>query len=73
MIPQKQTLPVAGIARTWNDLANALSDAMERVPLIDYIEIPENPRNGYQYGTQARMERLKIRDAPWSFAHWKKR
>lgn len=56
-----------GVARTWNDLANALFNAMKRVPLIDYIEIPENLRNGYQYFTQAGMELLKNTGCPLVF------
>ncbi len=56
-----------GMARTWNDLANALFAAIERVPLIDYIEMPENLRNGYQYFTQAHMDRLQDAGCPSAF------
>jgi ADP-L-glycero-D-manno-heptose 6-epimerase len=61
-----------GMAHTWNDLANALFDAMECVPHIDYIEIPENLRNGYQYFTQAHMDRLQQAGCHLAFHSLKK-
>lgn len=48
-----------GRARTWNDLAGAVFHAMGIPPKIEYIDMPENIRNGYQYSTQAEMGRLQ--------------
>lgn len=48
-----------GEARSWNDLARALFSAL-RIPLnIEYIEMPENIRDKYQYFTQADLARLR--------------
>ena len=49
----------AGIARTWNDLANAIFCALERPPKITYIPMPEALRGRYQYRTEASIERLR--------------
>lgn len=48
-----------GRARTWNDLAKAVFGAMSVSPEIEYIDMPENIRHGYQYSTQAVMSRLQ--------------
>ncbi|NTV28509.1 MAG: ADP-glyceromanno-heptose 6-epimerase [Candidatus Omnitrophica bacterium] len=48
-----------GHARTWNDLAGALFAAVGRMPIIDYIDMPEQLRSRYQYFTQAEMSRLR--------------
>jgi ADP-L-glycero-D-manno-heptose 6-epimerase len=45
-------------ARTWNDLARALFKAMQVEENIEYIDMPENLINQYQYYTQADMGRL---------------
>jgi len=50
-----------GEARTWNDLANALFSALGKEPNIEYIEMPEELKNKYQYFTQANI--TKIRNA----------
>ncbi len=47
-----------GKARTWLDLARAVFKEMNRELLIDWIDIPENIRNQYQYFTEAKMDRL---------------
>lgn len=53
-----------GKARTFYDLAKATANAME-IPLeVDWINIPEDIRNTYQYFTQASMQKLK--DAGYS-------
>ena len=49
----------SGVARTWIDLANAVFSALERSPHIEFIEMPENIRDKYQYYTQASIEKLK--------------
>lgn len=46
-----------GKARTWLDLANATFKSMGKNPQIDWIEIPANIRNQYQYFTEAKMNR----------------
>jgi len=48
-----------GRARTWNDLARAVFDAMGREPNIRYIDMPEELREKYQYFTQADVSKLR--------------
>lgn len=48
-----------GHARSWNDLANAIFTSMQLTPQIEYIDIPEDIRETYQYFTEAKMEKLK--------------
>ena len=48
-----------GQAHSWNELANALFLALGRTPQIEYIEMPENLRDKYQYFTQADMKKLR--------------
>ena len=48
-----------GKARRWLDLTNSLFSSLGRTPQIDWIEVPENIRNQYQYFTEAKMERFK--------------
>jgi ADP-L-glycero-D-manno-heptose 6-epimerase len=48
-----------GIARSWNDLANAMFSAMQLKPNIRYVEMPVPLRDHYQYFTQAKMEKLR--------------
>jgi ADP-L-glycero-D-manno-heptose 6-epimerase len=47
-----------GLARSWNDLAKAMFDAMRVKPSVEYIEMPESLREKYQYFTQADMSKL---------------
>ncbi len=56
----------AGVARTWNDVAYAMFAALERPPQIQYIPMPEQLREKYQYHTQATIERIRAAgyDAP---------
>jgi ADP-L-glycero-D-manno-heptose 6-epimerase len=51
----------SGQAWSWNDLAQALFGALNREPVIEYIEMPVSIRDQYQYHTCAAM--AKIRDA----------
>ncbi len=51
----------SGQARCWNDLARAIFEAMNREPVIEYIEMPDSIRDQYQYHTCAEVG--KIRDA----------
>jgi ADP-L-glycero-D-manno-heptose 6-epimerase len=49
----------SGLARTWNDLARAVFAALDRPVQIEYIEMPDNVRNQYQYVTQADIGKLR--------------
>ncbi len=49
----------AGVARTWNDLAYAIFDALRLAPDIAYIPMPDALRGRYQYRTEASIERLR--------------
>jgi ADP-L-glycero-D-manno-heptose 6-epimerase len=48
-----------GTARSYNDLAAAIFSTLNRETSIEYIDMPENLRNQYQYFTEARVEKLK--------------
>jgi ADP-L-glycero-D-manno-heptose 6-epimerase len=48
-----------GTPRTWIDLATALFRALDREPVIEFIDMPEHIRNQYQYHTCADVSRLK--------------
>ena len=48
-----------GKARTFNDLAKATFTAMGKKPLIEYIDMPEDIRDKYQYFTEADMNKLR--------------
>lgn len=48
-----------GEARTFYDLAAAVFAAMDREPLISYIDTPADIRHTYQYFTQADMTKVK--------------
>jgi ADP-L-glycero-D-manno-heptose 6-epimerase len=49
----------SGQARCWNDLASALFGAMNREPVIEYIEMPASIRDQYQYHTCATMGKIR--------------
>jgi ADP-L-glycero-D-manno-heptose 6-epimerase len=58
-----------GHARTWLDLARATFASMDRPMQIDWIEVPANIRDQYQYFTEAKMDRLmgqKLSAPQWS-------
>lgn len=48
-----------GKARTFLDLVHATFGAMGRTPVIDFIDMPEDIRETYQYFTEAKMEKLR--------------
>ena len=48
-----------GVARSWNDLANAMFSAIGKNPHIEYIDMPETLRPKYQYFTEAKMGKLR--------------
>ncbi len=49
----------SGCARSWNDVANALFAALKMEPRIEYIEMPPQLREKYQYFTQADLSKLR--------------
>jgi ADP-L-glycero-D-manno-heptose 6-epimerase len=49
----------SGVARTWNELANAIFLALDKQPSIEYIDMPENLKAKYQYFTQADITKLR--------------
>lgn len=49
----------SGKARTFNDLVNAVFVSLQLNPVIEYIDIPIDIRNTYQYFTEANMNKLK--------------
>lgn len=48
-----------GQARSWNDIAKALFNALEKKAQIEYIPMPESIREKYQYFTQADLIKLR--------------
>ncbi len=46
-------------ARSWNDLVGAVFRSLGRSPRIEYIEMPPQLRDQYQYFTEASMSKLK--------------
>ncbi|NLW31805.1 MAG: ADP-glyceromanno-heptose 6-epimerase [Fibrobacter sp.] len=48
-----------GQARSWNDLAKAIFTAVNKNPVIDYIPMPIEIREKYQYFTQADLDKLR--------------
>lgn len=48
-----------GKARSFKDLMLAAYAALEAVPNIRYIDMPESIRNSYQYFTQSEVDRLR--------------
>ncbi|MGH2574818.1 MAG: ADP-glyceromanno-heptose 6-epimerase, partial [Ignavibacteria bacterium] len=49
----------SGKAHTWNELAYAIFKAMNIEPQIEYVEMPDNIRNQYQYFSQANISKLR--------------
>jgi ADP-L-glycero-D-manno-heptose 6-epimerase len=48
-----------GRAQSWLELVEALHDAADRPTMIEWIEMPDELRDRYQYFTQAEMGRLR--------------
>ena len=48
-----------GKARSFNDLVKSTYAGLEMQPQIDYIDVPEDIRDKYQYFTEATMDKLK--------------
>jgi ADP-L-glycero-D-manno-heptose 6-epimerase len=49
----------SGNASTWLELMHALFAAMDREPAVDFVDMPKEMRNRYQYFTQADLTRLR--------------
>ena len=56
----------AGRSETWLDVARAIFAAMDREPVIEFIDMPVEMRSKYQYTTLADISRLRASgyDAP---------
>jgi ADP-L-glycero-D-manno-heptose 6-epimerase len=48
-----------GKARTFTDLVTSTFRAMDREPVISFVDTPEDIRDTYQYFTEAEMDKLK--------------
>jgi ADP-L-glycero-D-manno-heptose 6-epimerase len=48
-----------GTSQSWNDLAAALFKAMGKTPSIEYVEMPDELKNQYQYYTEAELSKLR--------------
>lgn len=48
-----------GKARTFDDLVKATFAGLDKKPQIEYIDMPEDIRNTYQYFTEADMNKIK--------------
>ena len=48
-----------GKARSWNDLARSVFNALGMPVKIRYVEMPESLRDRYQYFTEASMDKLR--------------
>ena len=48
-----------GTARSFDDLVKATFAGLDRQPVIEYIDMPEDIRDKYQYFTEATMNKLK--------------
>ena len=53
-----------GNARTWNDLVTAVFKASGVKPSIEYIDMPLEIRDQYQYVTEAKMDKLRRAGCP---------
>ncbi len=49
----------SGTAQTWLDLVTPIFAALGRPPAIEFVDMPESLRAGYQYHTQADVGRLR--------------
>ncbi len=49
----------SGLARTWNDLVNAIFNALGKPVNIEYIDLPGTLAKKYQYFTEADLSKIK--------------
>ncbi len=47
-----------GKARTWNDLVGSIFNAMKKSIDVEYIDLPDEIADRYQYFTEAKMEKI---------------
>jgi ADP-L-glycero-D-manno-heptose 6-epimerase len=55
-----------GVANTWLDLAGAVFEATGLPPKIEFIDMPAELKNQYQYYTEAKMGKLRATGCPFS-------
>ncbi|MCX8094115.1 MAG: ADP-glyceromanno-heptose 6-epimerase [Candidatus Goldbacteria bacterium] len=55
-----------GKARSFEDLGKAVFKAMNKKENIEYIDMPDELKEKYQYFTEARMDKLKSAGYPWA-------
>ncbi len=48
-----------GKARTWNDLVTSIFNSMNKPIKIEYIDLPDELENKYQYFTEAKIDKIK--------------
>ncbi len=48
-----------GKARTWKDLVNSIFTAMDKTVNIEYIDLPADIADRYQYFTEAKMDKIR--------------
>ena len=56
-----------GRARSWLELAHAVFAAIDQAPNIEFIDMPEQLTDKYQYFTEASMEKLRLAGYKASF------
>ncbi|MBC7849012.1 MAG: ADP-glyceromanno-heptose 6-epimerase [Chitinophagaceae bacterium] len=56
-----------GQARTFEDLVRATFKGVDTEPKIEFIDMPEDIRDKYQYFTEARMDKLREAGYPHAF------
>ena len=56
-----------GQARSFRDLVLAMFAALGSKPNIEYIDMPENIKNQYQYFTEADLSKLRKAGCPTRF------
>ena len=54
----------SGLARSWNDMARIVFACLAREPHIEYVGMPDEVRDQYQYFTEAPLQ--KLRSAGWT-------
>lgn len=55
----------SGVSHTWNELATAVFEAVDLPVQIDYVDMPADLRQRYQYHTEADLGRLAALDLPY--------
>lgn len=53
-----------GAARTWNSLAESITQSLKQDRSITYIDMPDHIKCHYQYFTQAKMDKLTATGCP---------